>query len=184
MTKEVKTVEEMDTELLAAEEKSKTVVVDFFAPWCGPCKKIAPKLEEFEVTYPNVVTLKVNVDEALGLAEKYDISAMPTFLAFKQGALVDTVIGANLKRLEALYRKYGLDDEISHRKEEISHRKEEITHRKYVVDDEISPINPHSESDLHKALVVDKNIQIVEVLDASAGVNIPPATPVAPIDGI
>lgn len=97
------------------------------------------------------------------------------------------MIGANLNRLEALYKKYGLDDRKyvrDDRKYVLDDRKHGLDDRKHGLADEISPINPHSESDLHKALIVDKNIQIVdviEVLDASAAVNIQP-TPVSPID--
>lgn len=98
------------------------------------------------------------------------------------------MIGANLNRLEALYKKYGLDDKkfsLDDRKFVLDDGKFVLDDRKNPLNDEISPINPRSESDLHKALVVDKNIHIVEVievLDASAPVNIQPATTVSPID--
>ena len=61
----------------------KLVVVDFFATWCGPCRMIAPKLEAMSKTYTDVIFLKVDVDEAEDVAQKYDISAMPTFKFFK-----------------------------------------------------------------------------------------------------
>jgi thioredoxin 1 len=105
MPKAVASVEEMDVELKAA--KTKAVVVDFHATWCGPCKVIAPKLEEFEKLYPNVIILKVDVDEAEELAVKYEVSAMPTFICIKNGEVVDTVIGADPVKVEELFKKYG-----------------------------------------------------------------------------
>ena len=62
------------------------VFVDFYAQWCGPCKRIAPKLEKMTSEFPNVLFLKVDVDEAEDLAAKYEIRAMPTFIVFKKGS--------------------------------------------------------------------------------------------------
>jgi thioredoxin 1 len=77
------------------------VVVDFFATWCGPCKIIAPKLEEFAERYADkIVVLKVDVDECEDLAIKYNISSMPTFVFIKNGVQVDSFSGANVDKLE------------------------------------------------------------------------------------
>ena len=62
----------------------KLVVIDFFATWCGPCKMIAPKIEEMEQSMKNVVFLKVDVDEAEDAASEYEVSAMPTFILIKK----------------------------------------------------------------------------------------------------
>src|SRR5947199_3558173 len=71
------------------------VMVDFWAEWCGPCRAIAPVLEEMaEASEGRVMLMKVNVDENPGLAARYGIRSIPTILFFKEGALVDRVVGA------------------------------------------------------------------------------------------
>lgn len=88
------------------ENGSKLILVDFYATWCGPCKMIAPVLEELSKKHLNVVFCKVDVDEAEDVAQNYEISAMPTFLFFKNGEKIKEVVGANRdeikKQLEAL----------------------------------------------------------------------------------
>ena len=70
------------------------VVVDFWAPWCGPCKAIAPILEDLANKLGDEVRIcKVNVENNSDIASKYDIRAIPTILIFKDGAVVDTVVG-------------------------------------------------------------------------------------------
>lgn len=77
------------------------VVVDFFATWCGPCKVIAPKLEEFQNKYADkIVVVKVDVDECEDLAAKYNVSSMPTFLFIKNKNEVQRFSGANADKLE------------------------------------------------------------------------------------
>merc|ERR1711907_299020 len=80
----------------------KPVLVDFFAVWCGPCKRIAPGLAELAQKYPNVAFAKVDVDDQEDIAQEYEVSAMPTFLLFKGGEKVDSVVGASLEKVEAL----------------------------------------------------------------------------------
>jgi thioredoxin 1 len=77
--------------------KSSKVVIDFSATWCGPCKAIAPKYEALsnEDKYKEWTFCKVDVDEADDVASEYGVSAMPTFLFFKNGSLVDKFAGAN-----------------------------------------------------------------------------------------
>lgn len=71
------------------------VLVDFWAPWCGPCRMIAPSLEELSEEFAGKVKIgKVNVDDSQMAAKDYGIQSIPTLLLFKGGQLVDRQIGA------------------------------------------------------------------------------------------
>lgn len=80
--------------------KNKYVFVDFYAEWCGPCKMIAPVVEKMANSNPQIVFIKVNVDEAQDLTRKYGVSAMPTFIAFTNGVKSAEVIGADKAGIE------------------------------------------------------------------------------------
>lgn len=75
--------------------QDKLVVVDFFATWCGPCKMIAPLLEKFSKEYSDAAFYKLDVDELGAVAQEQEVSAMPTIIFYKNGSVVDKVIGAN-----------------------------------------------------------------------------------------
>lgn len=80
---------------------AKLVVVDFYAPWCGPCRQIAPLVEKWAKEHEDVVFVKVDVDENGAAGEKFEIQAMPTFVLIKDGKVVGTVIGADPQKLLA-----------------------------------------------------------------------------------
>lgn len=82
-------------------QADKTVLVDFWAPWCGPCRMQAPILEEFGRENPDVKIVKVNVDDNTDLAEKYGIMSIPSLLVFKNGKLVKTAVGLHIKEAVA-----------------------------------------------------------------------------------
>ncbi len=89
------TEQSFDEALVATEG---LVMVDFWAEWCGPCRAIAPILEELaEASEGRVTLMKVNVDENPGLAARYGIRSIPTILFVKEGTVVDRVVGAASK---------------------------------------------------------------------------------------
>nr|AAF34541.1 thioredoxin 1 [Plasmodium falciparum] len=86
--------------------QNELVIVDFFAEWCGPCKRIAPFYEECSKTYTKMVFIKVDVDEVSEVTEKENITSMPTFKVYKNGSSVDTLLGANDSALKQLIEIY------------------------------------------------------------------------------
>jgi thioredoxin 1 len=76
------------------------VVIDFFATWCGPCKRIAPTFEKLATSLTSITFLKVDVDESPQLVNEFDISAMPTFVFLKNRQEIKRIEGADMRELE------------------------------------------------------------------------------------
>ncbi len=75
-------------------ESTKPMVLDLWAPWCGPCRMIAPVLEELSEEYPNIDFVKCNVDDSPNVAVKYGIRNIPTVLFLRNGEVVNKQVGA------------------------------------------------------------------------------------------
>jgi thioredoxin 1 len=73
-----------------------TVVIDFFATWCGPCQRIAPSYEKLSDLFPGVQFFKVDVDESEEVVSQFDVEALPTFVILKDGLEKARVKGADL----------------------------------------------------------------------------------------
>jgi len=102
---QVKSKQEFEAKLVEAGDK--LVVIDFFATWCGPCKRIAPILDEIVKQHEGqLVLVKVDVDEIEELVGEYSIEVMPTFVFKRKGEHLDTLSGSNEEKLRELIEKH------------------------------------------------------------------------------
>ncbi|KAI8619408.1 thioredoxin [Chytriomyces sp. MP71] len=102
MVKEVTSNEEFKAVL----NSGKTVIVDWSATWCGPCKMISPVFNSLSEEFTSMTFVKVDVDVVPEAAEAADVTAMPTFHVYQAGEKVDQVVGANQAKLRDMVAKY------------------------------------------------------------------------------
>ena len=96
------TTETFDQEVLQA---GQTVLVDFYADWCGPCKMMAPVVEELAGEETDVKVCKINIDDEMAIAQRYGVMSIPTFIAFRNGEVAGKQVGAMPKsKLQELVR--------------------------------------------------------------------------------
>jgi len=104
------------TEITSLNEIPKTgkVVIDFYAIWCGPCKKLGPFFGQLSLEFPDITFLKVNTDDAEDLTKHFDISALPTVLFINNGEVLSIVKGFNPDVLKSEMNELQANNDVKH----------------------------------------------------------------------
>jgi len=94
-----------DTAVKQLISETSRVVVQFGAPWCGPCRTMKPRVEEISISFPNVTFAYVDIDDSPLLAKEMGIMAVPTVIGFANGAPIAQVVGSSLSEVVSLAKK-------------------------------------------------------------------------------
>lgn len=89
-------------------QSENSVVINCFADWSGPCRVIAPKINQFAIDYPQVSFYKLNVDNVPSVASELGVRTTPTFYFFRNGEKIGEVVGANPTAVKAAIEKYSV----------------------------------------------------------------------------
>ncbi|MBE6788832.1 MAG: thioredoxin [Ruminococcaceae bacterium] len=102
MSVKIITADNFEVEVLNAE---KTVLIDFWATWCGPCQMLSPTVDAFADKHPEISVCKVNVDEQPGLAQAFGIESIPTLIVMRDGKVVNHSLGViPMEKIEELVK--------------------------------------------------------------------------------
>lgn len=86
-------------------EKGFTLILCFSAKWCGPCKVLSPKLEEYAIKYPSAIFLKIDIDLCESIASDYNVTSVPTIIIERINSQRKTIVGASIKEIEIELQK-------------------------------------------------------------------------------
>ena len=114
-------------------QSSEPVLVDFWAPWCAPCRMIGPVIDELASEYRGAVKIgKVNIDDNPGPAQSYNVMNIPTLLLFKGGEVVERFVGVQPKAKLQKARELGASEVIDHHKQDVAAEIKRLTNRRGV----------------------------------------------------
>ncbi|XP_010415656.1 PREDICTED: thioredoxin H8-like [Camelina sativa] len=103
---EIKNKNQWKSRLNALKDTNKLLVIEFTAKWCGPCKSLEPKLEEFAAKYTDVEFVKIDVDVLMSVWMEYNLNALPAIVFMKRGRELDRVVGVKVDEIERKLQKY------------------------------------------------------------------------------
>ncbi|CAG9766685.1 unnamed protein product [Ceutorhynchus assimilis] len=101
---DLESLDELDSRLDKAGDK--LIILEFYAPWCGACKMIENKVKEIALEFPDILILKIDVEEHEDIAQDYDVAGMPTFVFIKNKVIVNQFSGTKHEKLREDIEKY------------------------------------------------------------------------------